>query len=271
MGFVFFPSNKIVLTSSTVNSFHFEILPYLDKISKLKIRLTSMDKILLMLQLQAQLNDATNGDKWTEGVTKNGKKINWKRCIYMECAEMIDSFSWKHWKSIHQAPDWENLQIEVIDVWHFIMSLAIEDYAHNMKGSIEDLAINISQSESFSKIDIETTKFATEDEVMLKVEDIIRLTLSKEKFDLERLISEFFDLVVMSGLNLVTLYRLYVGKNILNQFRQDNGYKDGSYIKIWNGDEDNVVMKKIWEKNSDIKPEGLYRELAKLYHELNKG
>ncbi len=230
-----------------------------------------MDKILLMLQLQSQLNDATNGDKWTDGITKNGKKINWKRCIYMECAEMIDSFSWKHWKSIHQAPDWQNLQIEVIDVWHFIMSLAIEEYTRNMKGGVEDLAINISQLESFSKIDIQNAKFALEDEVMLKVENIIRLTLSQSDFDLEQLISEFFDLVIMGGLDLGTLYRLYVGKNILNQFRQDNGYKDGSYIKVWNGDEDNVVMKRVWEENSDIKPEGLYRELAKLYHELNKG
>jgi len=51
-----------------------------------------MDKILLMLQLQNQLNDATNGEDWPKGVTKNGKTINWKRCIYMECAEMIDSF-----------------------------------------------------------------------------------------------------------------------------------------------------------------------------------
>ena len=87
-----------------------------------------MDKILLMLQLQASLNEATNGEKWTEGITKNDKIINWKRCIYMECAEMIDSFSWKHWKNIEKEPDWDNLQIEVVDVWHFIMSLAIENY-----------------------------------------------------------------------------------------------------------------------------------------------
>jgi hypothetical protein len=50
-----------------------------------------MDKILIMLQLQNQLNDSTNGDEWTKGLTKNNKVINWKRCIYMECAEMIDS------------------------------------------------------------------------------------------------------------------------------------------------------------------------------------
>jgi len=229
-----------------------------------------MDKILLMLQLQNQLNDATNGEIWTTGITKNHKEINWRRCIYMECAEMVDSFSWKHWKSIHQEPDWANMQIEVVDVWHFIMSLAIEEYSKNLEGGIEDLALNISSFESFTKIDTFSNTFASQREVMEKVENLIRIALSQEKLDLEKLIGEFFDLVLMSGLDLQTLYKLYVGKNVLNQFRQDNGYKEGTYIKVWNGDEDNVVMQKVWQSNDDLKPEALYRELAKLYHELNK-
>jgi dimeric dUTPase (all-alpha-NTP-PPase superfamily) len=229
-----------------------------------------MDKILLMLQLQAQLNDATNGEGWVKGVTKNGKTINWKRCIYMESAEMIDSFSWKHWKSIHQEPDWDNMQIEVVDVWHFIMSLAIESYARNMKGGIDELAVEISELPSFSKIDTNNTLFSIQDEVIAKVENIMLLSLSKESLNIEKLIEEFFDLVIMCGLDLDTLYRLYVGKNILNQFRQDNGYKEGTYIKLWNGTEDNVIMKKIWEENGDIKPEVLYKELTKLYLALNK-
>ncbi len=229
-----------------------------------------MDKILLMLQLQAQLNDATNGEDWTKGVTKNGKTINWRRCIYMECAEMVDSFSWKHWKSINQEPDWDNLQIEVVDVWHFIMSLAIENYSKNLRGGIEDLALNISQLPSFSTIDKRNNSFGFQDKVIEKVENIIRLALEAGELKLEEMFSEFFDLAVMSGLDLETLYRLYVGKNILNQFRQDNGYKDGTYIKVWNGEEDNVVMKRVWEDNGDIKPELLYKELAKAYFALNK-
>jgi len=229
-----------------------------------------MDKILLMLQLQAQLNDATNGEDWTKGTTKNGKTINWRRCIYMECAEMVDSFSWKHWKAIDKEPDWANHQIEVVDVWHFIMSLAIEHYSQMMKGGVEDLAINISELESFSKIDVSKEYFAPQDEVIAKVESLIRLSISTDELELETLLSDFFDLVILSGLDLETLYRLYVGKNILNQFRQDNGYKDGSYIKVWNGEEDNVVMKRIWEENGDIKPDVLYKELVRAYNSLTK-
>lgn len=229
-----------------------------------------MDKILLMLQLQNSLNDATNGEEWTKGITKNGKVINWKRCIYMECAEMIDSFTWKHWKNIEQEADWENLQIEVVDVWHFIMSLAIENYSQTLRGGIEDLAINISELESFGKLDTKSEIFALQDDVIAKVEEIMYDTLAKGALNLEKLISDFFDLVLMSGLDLESLYKLYVGKNILNQFRQDNGYKDGTYIKEWAGEEDNVVMKRIWEEKEDLKPDTLYKELAKRYLSLNK-
>jgi dimeric dUTPase (all-alpha-NTP-PPase superfamily) len=188
----------------------------------------------------------------------------------MECAEMIDSFSWKHWKNINSEPDWDNLQIEVVDVWHFIISLGIENYDANMRGGVEDLGIDISNMDSFSKIDLENDGFAPQEDVMKKVESIISIVLSSDELDLELLISEFFDLVIMSGLDLNSLYSLYVGKNILNQFRQDNGYKEGSYIKVWDGQEDNVVMKKIWKKNSDIKPDALYKELSKMYTALNK-
>ena len=229
-----------------------------------------MDKILLMLQLQNQLNDATNGENWTKGVTKNSKIINWRRCIYMECAEMIDSFSWKHWKNLHQEADWENLQIEVVDVWHFIMSLAIENYSQTLRGGVEDLAINITALDAFSTINREQNKFDTQEKIIEKVEELMRLVLSKDELALEKLIAEFFALVVMSGLDLGSLYKLYVGKNILNQFRQDNGYKEGTYIKVWNGNEDNVLMKDIWERNANISPDMLYRELTKIYHSLTK-
>ena len=227
-----------------------------------------MDKILSMVQLQAQLNDATNGEKWTEGITKNGKTINWQRCIYMECAEMVDSFSWKHWKSIDKEPDWANHQIEVVDVWHFIISLGLENYAQNLKGGVEELSLHLSELPLFLDVKTKSVNFASQDEVLTKVEDLIRLAIAKDTLDLDTLVNDFFELVMMSGLNLESLYRLYVGKNILNQFRQDHGYKDGSYIKVWNTEEDNVVMKRIWEENADIKPDVLYTALEKVYSAL---
>ena len=223
-----------------------------------------MDKVLAMLQLQQQLNDATNGENWEEGLTKNNKSINWKRCIYMECAEMVDSFAWKHWKSISAEPDFENLQIEVVDVWHFVMSLALETFRKNRMGDVVILAQQIADMDNYALLYDETEGFASEKLILIQVESVMRDSL-EINLSLTKLLFDFFELVRMSNLDINTLYRLYVGKNILNQFRQDNGYKDGSYIKVWNGEEDNLVMKRIWEENGELKPEALYKALQEKY------
>ena len=85
-------------------------------------------KIKEMFELQQKLNDDTNGKDWEKGYTKSGNMINWKRCIYMECAELIDSFAWKHWKDLSKPTDWDNVKVEIIDIWHFILSLGLEHY-----------------------------------------------------------------------------------------------------------------------------------------------
>jgi len=55
-----------------------------------------MNYIEQMFDLQRQLNDHTNGVMWVDGITKENRNISWYRCIYMEAAEAIDSFNWKH-------------------------------------------------------------------------------------------------------------------------------------------------------------------------------
>lgn len=226
-----------------------------------------MNKLLCMLELQQTLNDATNGKGWENGTTKEGKTINWRRCIYMESAEMIDSFGWKHWKSIAQPTDYANLQIEIVDVWHFVMSLVLEFTHKSGAESIEELASRISLTPEYQKLLTDVPlKFAPDDALMIKIENVTRLALipiSPEMIG--ALIEEFFELAYLGALNLTQLYRLYVGKNILNQFRQDHGYKEGSYIKVWNGEEDNVVMKRAWEKNPDMAPAELYDALKSAY------
>jgi len=225
-----------------------------------------MKKISEMLYLQQSLNDATNGENWEAGITKNGKKINWQRCIYMECAEIVDSFAWKHWKNIDAAPDWQNLKIEVVDVWHFVMSLALQEYKIKELGSIDDLVADIVELPHYSLL-LQEEELGSEEEVMALVEDVMRSALDK-KFNYNRLIENFFILASQSGLNLDSLFKLYIGKNILNTFRQDNGYKEGSYKKIWNGEEDNVVMSKILDNSSDITAKELYKLLKQAYQKL---
>jgi dimeric dUTPase (all-alpha-NTP-PPase superfamily) len=79
-----------------------------------------------MLQRQYDLNNFTNGQHWVIRQTKSNKDTNFARAIYMECAELIDSYPWKHWKNTNDVVDTLNVKIEMIDILHFILSLGIE-------------------------------------------------------------------------------------------------------------------------------------------------
>lgn len=223
-----------------------------------------MDKILQMLLLQQHLNDATNGKGWENGMTKNGKLIDWKRCAYLECAELIESYPWKHWKNIDALPDYANIKIEAVDIWHFIMSQGLQEYKMDDLGSIEKLSNDIVKLPNFIAFTDDVKE--TEKDYYAQIQTVE--TLMKAIFcgySTTELMRTFIDVAIQSGLNLDTLYKLYVGKNILNQFRQDHGYKEGSYIKLWNGDEDNVVMQRILDTNDGISPDELYASLKKAY------
>ena len=52
----------------------------------------------------------------------------------------------------------------------------------------------------------------------------------------------FFSVMAILGMTFQEMYLLYVGKNTLNKFRWDNGYKEGTYVKVWRGKEDNEVL-----------------------------
>jgi len=223
-----------------------------------------MNKIEQMLKLQQQLNDATNGEGWEHGMTKNGKPIDWKRCSYLECAELIESYPWKHWKNIDAEPDYDNIKIEVVDIWHFIMSQMLQEYKIEGKGDIGTLTQAIESLPayySFTQPVVGTQRDYYEQIGM--VESLMRALLCGSSP--ERLMEAFIEVAIQSGLNLTSLYQLYLGKNILNQFRQDHGYKRGTYIKIWNGEEDNVLMQRYLETHPSASPEELYQALEAAY------
>ena len=229
-----------------------------------------MTKIKQMLQMQQQLNDATGGIGWENGYTNKGKVIDWPRCIYLEAAELVDSYPWKHWKNIDATPDYDNIKIEIVDIWHFVMSEALRDYKVNQKGNIDKLAGDISKVVNFQQF---TKDVKPLDEDIYKqiawVESFMKTLFTSE--DILTLIDAFFKMAYELQVNLNVLYRLYIGKNILNKFRQDHGYKEGKYIKEWNGVEDNVVMQEILEQQADVTPEGLYEALESVYAEVESG
>ncbi len=218
-----------------------------------------MSKILTMLELQQKLNDNTNGKGWENGLTAQGKKIDWRRCIYLEAAELVESYPWKHWKNIDAKVDTDNVKVELVDIWHFVMSEVLRVNALGEARDLKELASDIEASIANENVEYLQDYYAQ----IEAIEELIEKLFCK--FELVDFTATFFRLCEKLGLSFDELYSLYIGKNILNIFRQDHGYKDGTYIKVWNGKEDNVVMQEILVNNSEIGADELYKELEKSY------
>jgi dimeric dUTPase (all-alpha-NTP-PPase superfamily) len=223
--------------------------------------------VLEMFKLQQTLNDDTNGVGWEKGYNKHDRIINWKRCIYMEAAELIDSFNWKHWKDINIAPDWDNITIELVDIWHFIMSLGLEEYKNNSLGSIKDIVDYVADTKYYDDFCGEAITPNNSDalQIVSTIEHLIKDAI--DDGDFTKILDTFFITSLQCGLNIDILYKYYLGKNILNKFRQDNGYKEGTYKKSWNGVEDNVVMTDVLEQES-LGADALYSKLEEIYKKL---
>lgn len=213
-----------------------------------------MNYIQEMFDLQQKLNDETNGEIWTEGATKEGRQISWLRCIYMEAAEALDSFNWKHWKDIDSEPDLENAKVELVDIWHFLMSEAIH---------FGDTGFMQAYAQIEANKDIDPEKLIEIFENMIAV--AATGCIDKEKNVLYELTALFFNAMQNIGMELVDLYKIYLAKNQLNIFRQDHGYKDGNYQKMWGGVEDNKIALNIMEEHPNFTPKQLYAKLKEEY------
>lgn len=83
-----------------------------------------MDKFDEIFRLQAELNNRI-GVK-LEGLTEEGKAqwvLNYTRAMQQEMAELIDSMPWKWWAK-YQKFDEQNAKVEIVDLFHFLVSLA---------------------------------------------------------------------------------------------------------------------------------------------------
>ena len=85
--------------------------------------LPAMDKLEEIFRLQDQLNKriGVNTDDLSE--EEQAKWVlNYSRAMQQEMAELIDSVPWK-WLAKYQDFDKQNARVEVIDLFHFLISL----------------------------------------------------------------------------------------------------------------------------------------------------
>lgn len=199
-------------------------------------------QLKIMLDLQDSMNTKVNANWQQQG-------FEFYRAIWVECAELLDHYGWKWWKK--QSPDTEQVALELIDIWHFGLSILLQS------GTKPEFIISQIQSQLIIETD--------EKDFRLDLEKFVAATLSDRQFHIDL----FGRLMAGIDMSLEQLYRGYVGKNVLNFFRQDNGYKDGSYRKHWHdGREDNEHLVEAVQSLDTTKVEfkdELYAELKKRY------
>ena len=171
------------------------------------------------------------------------------RAMWVECAEMLDHFGWKWWKQ--QSPDLDQVKLELVDIWHFALSELMRD------GQIEpDVAGQLAAVTADESADSEAFRMA--------IEALAAECLNTRSFD----IKAFAAAMATLPMDYAELYALYIGKNMLNRFRQNNGYKSGEYKKLWQGREDNEHLIELLAELGDEPeqlPERLYAGLEARY------
>jgi hypothetical protein len=214
-------------------------------------------KIETMLTMQAEINDHIEPEWLT--------KCDFPLAIMVESVEAVDSTPWKWWK--HGELDALNLKIELVDIWHFAMSMYMVQEGRNI-GKVTEL-INLHTIARLNESFVFDGHLLRVAELTLtqKLRFMVGMA-SVGRFSLNLFTSIMEDV----ELSWEELYRVYIGKNVLNKFRQDNGYKDGSYVKKWAGREDNFHMLEIVNKldvDSDSFNADIYDNLKKRYYGIN--
>jgi dimeric dUTPase (all-alpha-NTP-PPase superfamily) len=85
---------------------------------------TGPDKLDELFRMQQSLNERIGVR--TTGMSEEEQTkwlLNYSRAISQEMAELVDSVPWKWWAK-YQKFDAQNARVEVVDLFHFLISMA---------------------------------------------------------------------------------------------------------------------------------------------------
>jgi dimeric dUTPase (all-alpha-NTP-PPase superfamily) len=177
-----------------------------------------------MLNLQDDMNKKVNPQWLTAG-------YSYLRAAMIESVEAIEHHGWKWWKA--QKLDLPQVQMELVDIWHFALSHIIIQHDGDINAASSTIASAL--LESHTEVTFDGNKINFSEATLVENLELMAGLCVAKRFD----VSLFLKIVEQAKMDANTLFSQYVGKNILNFFRQDHGYKEGTYIKEWHGKEDN--------------------------------
>ena len=206
-----------------------------------------------MLSLQNNMNIKVNPEWLSAG-------YGYLRAAMVESVEAIDHHGWKWWKA--QEKDLPQLQMELVDIWHFALSASIIDYKGDIEATATALASQL--AENTPHVQFDGQSYSPAGLSLLDNLELMTGLCAAKRFS----VPLFMQIVTQSEMTGEELYRQYVGKNVLNFFRQDNGYKAGTYVKTWDGREDNAHLVEVLDSldmNAPDYADLVYKGLADRY------
>ena len=208
--------------------------------------LVNSRKMAEMMILQDKLNSFLNPEWQSAG-------NDWGLAIADECMEIINTIGWKWWKH-KPEPSLKQLQLEVVDIWHFYLSWGLQQ---GLAASM--LTAPTPEDDLGFKAPPDYSYFLSAAKVM---------TVAGMEFTFDA--AAMHNLLFAARLSFDELYRMYLAKATLNLFRWQNGYGDGSYIKTWDGAEDNVYLEKLLTDDPDMSQEQILSALSLRYKEIKQ-
>lgn len=182
-----------------------------------------------MLVLQGQMNGTVN-EQWLTA------DYPFLRAVVVEVGEALDHLGWKWWKK--QEPDEAQASIELIDILHFMLSHELVQTKGDVELAADRLVAASAPQQPSVYLDGKVHHLNDDPRTLFELLAGLAAIRRSELCVLE---------ACFRSMNLTwdQVYIHYVSKNVLNIFRQEHGYKDGSYVKEWYGQEDNVHLVEI--------------------------
>lgn len=204
-------------------------------------------------ELQDRLNRVINPDWLTAG-------YRWSDAAMVEAVEAFDHLAWKWWK--HGTDNMPQFRLELVDIWHFIVSDMLTALHPGSDPAQDRTALAESCEWHVRNHNRHAESGGLKDMLRVFIVSCAEGVLP---------IGVFFRLCELADLSLPELDRMYRAKGVLNLFRQANGYKDGSYVKMWAGREDSVWLDALMATTPDATADQLMDKLARIYHDVIPG
>lgn len=189
------------------------------------------DTALFIATIQASVNQVQGGEDWIRRTRSDA--MDQDLAIFDEMAEFRNSFiRFRWWGGDTEPVDLSNARMEIVDAFHFLLSAHIARY----NGDLEVVARDV---------EMDATRVFSEGH-----RKAVSLNNAFKRFLVKALESrpafwELFELCTYVDMDWTRLSSYYLGKAMLNKFRQANGYGDKprTYKKVWqDGKEDNYYL-----------------------------